>query len=68
MPWQHRTSVGSETPTAPADRLASAVVVDLVARAKRGDGEAFGLLYDHYMGQVYAFVAVRLSGRERPKT
>jgi RNA polymerase sigma-70 factor, ECF subfamily len=64
VPWQPHTSVGSETTTVPADRLASAVVGDLVARAKRGDGEAFGTLYDHYVGQVYAFIAVRLAGRE----
>jgi len=49
---------------ATSDRLQSDVVATLVARAKRGDGEAFGTLYDHYVGQVYAFVAVRLAGQE----
>ena len=46
------------------DRLPDAVVGDLVARAKRGDGEAFGQLYDRYGSDIYAFVAVRLSDRE----
>jgi len=36
----------------------------LVARAKDGDGEAYGLLFDHYVGEVYAFVAMRLSDRQ----
>lgn len=63
MRWQRQTTpIGHGT--ASGDRLASAVVADLVARAKQGEGEAFGQLYDHYVGAVYAFIAVRLSARE----
>jgi RNA polymerase sigma-70 factor, ECF subfamily len=62
--WQRSMpSISGKAPTT-GERLASVVVADLVARAKRGDGEAFGQLYDHYVGEVYAFVAVRLSDRE----
>ena len=63
MRWQ-RSSPASRSEAAPSGgRLANAVVGDLVARAKAGDGEAFGQLYDLYVGEVYAFVAVRLSHR-----
>ncbi len=63
MRWQRQTTpIGHGT--ARSDRLPSAVVADLVARAKQGDGEAFGQLYDHYVGAVYAFIAARLSARE----
>ena len=37
---------------------------DLIGRAQRGDGEAFADLYDHYVGEIYAFVAVRFSNQE----
>jgi RNA polymerase sigma factor (sigma-70 family) len=36
----------------------------LVASAKRGDAEAFALLYRRYLDRVYDFVAVRLEGIE----
>jgi RNA polymerase sigma-70 factor (ECF subfamily) len=36
----------------------------LVALAKRGDAEAFALLYRRYLDRVYDFVAVRLDGVE----
>jgi RNA polymerase sigma factor (sigma-70 family) len=36
----------------------------LVASAKRGDAEAFALLYRRYLDRVYDFVAVRLDGVE----
>lgn len=36
----------------------------LVASAKRGDAEAFALLYRRYLDRVYDFVAVRLEGVE----
>src|SRR5215211_7377539 len=64
MPWLRSTPSIRNEATAPGDRLASAVVVELVVRAKRGDGEAFADLYDHYVEEVYAFVAVRLSDQE----
>jgi RNA polymerase sigma-70 factor (ECF subfamily) len=37
---------------------------ELVARAKRGDGQAFALLYRRYLDQVYDYAAARLEGRE----
>jgi RNA polymerase sigma-70 factor, ECF subfamily len=37
---------------------------ELVARAKRGDAQAFGLLYRRYLDQVYDFAAHRLDSRE----
>jgi RNA polymerase sigma-70 factor (ECF subfamily) len=61
--WQRRSPPVKDDPAPTGGRLASTVVADLVARAKSGDGEAFGLLYDRYVGEVYAFVAVRLSDR-----
>src|SRR5215207_7717391 len=64
MPWLRSTPSIRNEATAPGDRLASAVVAELVGRAKRGDGEAFADLYDHYVGEIYAFVAVRLSDQE----
>jgi RNA polymerase sigma-70 factor (ECF subfamily) len=61
--WQRSTPAVRGDPAPSGERLAGALVADLVGRAKRGDGEAFGLLYDRYVGEVYAFVAVRLSDR-----
>lgn len=64
MSWPRRIlPVSNETGTT-SGRLTSDVVADLVARTKDGDGEAFGQLFDHYVGEVYAFVAVRLADRE----
>ncbi|WP_230985500.1 sigma-70 family RNA polymerase sigma factor [Microbispora oryzae] len=34
----------------------------LVLRAKTGDSEAFGLLYDHYVDLVYRYVYFRVGG------
>jgi RNA polymerase sigma-70 factor (ECF subfamily) len=62
--WQRGTSAVSNEAVTTGDRLPSPVVADLVVRAKSGDGEAFGQLYDHYIGEVYAFVAARLANRE----
>jgi RNA polymerase sigma-70 factor, ECF subfamily len=45
----------SETDEAEASRL-----IGLVELARGGDSEAFGLLYDHYHGQVYRFVYYRV--------
>lgn len=39
-------------------------VVALVSRAKDGDGDAFALLYDRYVDQVYGFVYRRVRSRE----
>jgi RNA polymerase sigma-70 factor (ECF subfamily) len=64
MPWQRSTTSPTDDVATSGDRLPSAVLAALVARAKRGDSEAFGELYDHYVGQVYAYVAVRLSNQE----
>ena len=36
----------------------------LVASAKRGDAEAFALLYRRYLDRVYDFVAVRVESRD----
>jgi hypothetical protein len=38
-------------------------VVDLVARAQRGDAEAFGALYDRYLDLVYRYVYYRVGGK-----
>jgi len=37
---------------------------NLVARAKEGEAEAFGLLYDFYMPRIYRFVLFKVSQRE----
>ena len=38
-------------------------VVDLVDRARTGDGEAFARLYDHYVDQIFGFVQYRVRDR-----
>jgi len=62
--WQRSTPAGRDEAGTTGQRLASTVVAGLVARAKAGDGEAFGQLFDHYGGEVYAFVAGRLADRQ----
>lgn len=37
---------------------------NLIARAKGGESEAFGSLYDFYMPRVYRFVLLKVSRRE----
>ena len=37
---------------------------NLVARAKMGETEAFGLLYDFYMPRIYRFVLLKVGQRE----
>jgi len=37
---------------------------NLVARAKEGEAEAFGLLYDFYMPRIYRFVLFKVGRRE----
>jgi RNA polymerase sigma-70 factor (ECF subfamily) len=39
-------------------------IVDLVARAQAGDGEAFGCLYDRYVDQVFGFVCNKVQDRD----
>ena len=39
----------------------TAVTFALVERAQAGDAEAFGLLYDRYVDQVYRYVAYRVA-------
>jgi RNA polymerase sigma-70 factor (ECF subfamily) len=39
----------------------SAVTFGLVERAQSGDAEAFGLLYDRYVDQVYRYIAYRVA-------
>ncbi len=56
-----RSSSGSQGPpndTPEASRLAA-----LVDRAREGDAEAFGALYDHYNQPVYRFVYYRVSSQ-----
>jgi RNA polymerase sigma-70 factor, ECF subfamily len=53
--------VPSSTP--PAVRDEHAGTWQLVARAKNGDGEAFGQLYDAYVDMVYRFIYFRLNDR-----
>jgi DNA-directed RNA polymerase specialized sigma24 family protein len=62
--WQRSTPAVRDEAVTTGERLPSGVVAGLVARAKDGDGEAFGQLFDHYVGEVYAFVAVRLVDRQ----
>lgn len=59
------TSSGNSSGTAPAARRDAPAgspphVVDLVDRARAGDPEAFGLLYDHYVDTVYRYVLYRV--------
>ncbi|MGH3443550.1 MAG: sigma-70 family RNA polymerase sigma factor [Nitriliruptorales bacterium] len=39
-------------------------LVDLVARAQNGDGEAFARIYDRYLDQIYGFVYSKVRKRE----
>ena len=39
----------------------TAVTFGLVERAQSGDAEAFGLLYDRYVDQVYRYIAYRVA-------
>jgi len=48
---------------APEAEVPEPVVVDLVARAQRGDAEAFGLLYDRYLDLVYRYVYYRVGAK-----
>jgi len=37
---------------------------NLIARAKGGEAEAFGSLYDYYMPRIYRFILIKVSYRE----
>ena len=64
MREQRDTATVNGDPDAIGDRGAGVPVALLVARAKRGDGNAFAQLYRRYLDDVYAFVAARLSDRQ----
>lgn len=40
--------------------LASDSIEELVAKAKNGDADAFGSIYDHYVDQIYKYVYYRV--------
>lgn len=42
----------------------TAVGIALVQRAQGGDAEAFGQLYDRYVGQVYRYIAYRVASTQ----
>ena len=50
----HQFAASSEESEADRDRL-----IALVELARNGDAEAFGMLFDHYHGSVYRFLAHR---------
>ncbi|MFI6134007.1 sigma-70 family RNA polymerase sigma factor [Micromonospora sp. NPDC051141] len=57
----------SPAPADPAQapfRSTAGEVSALVARAQAGDAEAFGLVYDRYVDQVFRFVARRVRDRQ----
>ncbi|MCA9881021.1 MAG: sigma-70 family RNA polymerase sigma factor [Thermomicrobiales bacterium] len=60
----YRHSAPAHTRSAAAVPLPGLPVPALVLRARAGDAEAFAQLYNRYVGDVYAFVAVRLPDRE----
>lgn len=35
----------------------------IIGRAREGDKDAFGLLYDHYQPQIYRFVLLKVGGK-----
>ncbi|HET6686055.1 MAG TPA: sigma-70 family RNA polymerase sigma factor [Jiangellaceae bacterium] len=55
----HGGRVGHPEPSAPDD-VETARLVALVDLARSGDSEAFGHLYDHYVGTVYRFIYYRV--------
>jgi RNA polymerase sigma-70 factor (ECF subfamily) len=54
--------VAADVPAEPDDPDRGEVV-ELVARAQAGDGEAFGALYDRYLDLVYRYVYYRVGGK-----
>ena len=71
MPLPARGSFGNVVPlrpdvTLPAERGTDQIdedVVALVARAQRGEAEAFGALYDRYLDLVFRYVYYRVGGK-----
>jgi RNA polymerase sigma-70 factor (ECF subfamily) len=59
-----RSAPVEASPTPPSEvRDEHAATWRLVARAKDGDGEAFGRLYDAYVDMVYRFIYFRVNDR-----
>jgi RNA polymerase sigma-70 factor (ECF subfamily) len=52
----------SAVPPAVGDAI-DAEVVDLVARAQAGDADAFGQIYDRYVGLIYRYVYYRVGSQ-----
>ncbi|MDP2856328.1 MAG: RNA polymerase sigma factor [bacterium] len=36
----------------------------LIKKAKKGDAEAFGLIYDHFLDRIYRFIYLKVTNRE----
>ncbi|BFU42163.1 ECF subfamily RNA polymerase sigma factor, BldN family [Krasilnikovia sp. MM14-A1004] len=69
VPTQSTTGPPTETeppryPARPDPSDAAAEVWALVERAKEGDAEAFGLIYDRYVDTVFRFVYFRVGNRQ----
>lgn len=62
--WHHSSSPARTVAAAASVPLPGLTVGALVMRAKAGDASSFAQLYDRYVADVYAFVAVRLPDRE----
>ncbi|MEU6309667.1 sigma-70 family RNA polymerase sigma factor [Streptomyces sp. NPDC047014] len=50
------------TPGTPADRGSAAGMTDLVERARAGETDAFGRLYDEHSDAVYRYISFRVGG------
>jgi RNA polymerase sigma-70 factor (ECF subfamily) len=70
VPTQHQSPPDIEsttppripTPSPPAEPAGEqAAVMSLVSAAQKGDGEAFGQLYDRYVDVVHRYIAYRVS-------
>jgi RNA polymerase sigma-70 factor (ECF subfamily) len=55
---------GSDFPDRPDPSDPATEVWNLVERAKAGDAEAFGLIYDRYLDTVFRFVYFRVGNRQ----
>jgi RNA polymerase sigma-70 factor, ECF subfamily len=63
-PVDEETGAPPNPPLRPDPTDAAAEVWELVERAKAGDAEAFGLIYDRYVDNVYRFVYFRVGNRQ----
>ncbi|MFF0256885.1 RNA polymerase sigma factor [Micromonospora zamorensis] len=63
MPAMRVRPVPAEPVQAPSGSTANEVSA-LVARAQAGDAEAFGLLYDRHVDQLYRFVSTQVRDRQ----